>query len=434
MFETIIEQPAAAQLALDLKGAAMAPSLLFSGPPCSGKASMALELARVLSCERTAEQHCSCHACMQHRILSHPDMLVLGQRSFSLEIAAAAAAFKRSPETKRLLFVQAVRKVLVRFSPLLWEGDPKLGKVSDTIVALKEDIDELLGVAEAGAMEKKIKAIQSAAGKLEEEGISDSIPVGHIRNCTSWSHIAPIGKRKVLLLEQADRMQDSARNSLLKLLEEPPETLTVVLTTSREKTLLPTILSRLRPYRFVKRSPAAEQSIIQQVFGEPAPPQTSIAEYLESFLPVSAPTIHAAAAFFIAGVAIGAAQRLRRHKQAIPQDIIALGKYTVDYAERAGFGRPPADDMTAIIKTITEKKGEGKENLFAVRGVFAQFLQSILALVLESYRQTASDLPPSLLDLWRRQVTEAAFAVSTYNQTPTASLERLFVRLLGELG
>ncbi|MDR2808050.1 MAG: DNA polymerase III, partial [Spirochaetaceae bacterium] len=411
MFEIIIEQAAAMQLASDLKGASMAPSMLFTGPPCSGKATMAFELARALSCEKEAETHCSCHACTQHRILSHPDLLVLGARPFAPEIAAAAAAFKQNPQTKRILFVQTVRKLLIRFSPLLWEGDPKFGKLGDTIVALKEDIDELPSITTPAAIEKKIKAIQTAAAKLEEEGISDSIPVGHIRNCAYWSHIAPIGKKKMLLIEQADRMQDGARNSLLKVLEEPPENLTIVLTTSREKTLLPTILSRLRPYRFTKRSPAAEQNIIRQIFGEATPIHSSLADYLESFLPVSMQTIRDAAAFFIAGVAISSAHSLRRHNRAIPHDIVALGKQAVDYVEKAGLGRPPDNDTQAVIKAIVEKKGEGKESIFAVRGTFSQFLDNVLDIVRESYRQNASDVPPYTLDVWHRHITEAALAV-----------------------
>ncbi|MDR2808167.1 MAG: hypothetical protein LBB43_04070, partial [Spirochaetaceae bacterium] len=62
------------------------------------------------------------------------------------------------------------------------------------------------------------------------------------------------------------------------------------------------------------------------------------------------------------------------------------------------------------------------------------FLDNVLDIVRESYRQNASDVPPYTLDVWHRHITEAALAVGTYNQTPVASLERLFLALIRELG
>jgi DNA polymerase III subunit delta' len=48
-----------------------------------------------------------------------------------------------------------------------------------------------------------------------------------------------------------------AANSFLKLLEEPPAHLTLILTTSRPGALLPTILSRVLPYRLLPLSQSA---------------------------------------------------------------------------------------------------------------------------------------------------------------------------------
>ena len=49
MFDNIIEQGAVLQLQDDFHAHRLAPSMLFYGPPESGKGSAALELARVLS-------------------------------------------------------------------------------------------------------------------------------------------------------------------------------------------------------------------------------------------------------------------------------------------------------------------------------------------------------------------------------------------------
>jgi DNA polymerase III subunit delta' len=71
-----------------------------------------------------------------------------------------------------------------------------------------------------------------------------------------------MGSRKVIIVGDADLMvpQESsqeAANSFLKLLEEPPAHLTLILTTSRPGALLPTILSRVLPYRLLPLSQSA---------------------------------------------------------------------------------------------------------------------------------------------------------------------------------
>jgi DNA polymerase-3 subunit delta' len=57
------------------------------------------------------------------------------------------------------------------------------------------------------------------------------------------------GERRVFLIDEIDRANEQAANSLLKTLEEPPEHLIVFLTTSNAYDLLPTIRSRAVPVR-----------------------------------------------------------------------------------------------------------------------------------------------------------------------------------------
>lgn len=51
-------------------------------------------------------------------------------------------------------------------------------------------------------------------------------------------------KRKVVIIESADRMNGPAANALLKTLEEPPPFAKLILTTTRVGSILPTVLSR----------------------------------------------------------------------------------------------------------------------------------------------------------------------------------------------
>jgi len=150
LFENLIGQSAASQLIADIEGASLAPAMLFSGPPASGKGTAALELARVISCEVAdkadrAKWNCPCPSCNRHRLLVHPDLLCLGNKPFSAEISASASSFLKeagSPSS-RMLFIRSVRKLLARFNPVLWEDEPKAGKISSLVNSLEEDIDDL---------------------------------------------------------------------------------------------------------------------------------------------------------------------------------------------------------------------------------------------------------------------------------------------------
>jgi DNA polymerase-3 subunit gamma/tau len=426
MFETIVGQGAMNQLARDKAAGKLAPSLLFAGPPVSGKGSAALELARVLSCKQAnAPEDCACASCARHHVLADTDTLLLGSRPFYAEIAASAAAFQRDTATGRTLFIRSIRKLLARFSPDIWEEDAKFNKISAYLVALEEDIDALNIAKTEAALKKRVDSILKNALKLESEGMSDLIPIAQIRRAAYWSHLAPSGRRKFLLIENADRMQEGARNSLLKLLEEPPASLTIVLTSTREGTLLPTIRSRLRPYRFVQRPLELEAQVIQRLFHEDG--SQGISAYLDSFLPMSVGVLQPLAAFLAASVALKTARLLRREAQPLPEELVALGKISAPIAENAGLGRPDSDTKTVIAKVIDSADG------FELRSLFLRFLSSLLTLVSESATGESAYTPNIGRDMWQTYTGEAANAVGTYNQSPALALERLMTDLPDEL-
>ena len=367
----------------------------------------------------------------------------------------------------RLLFTRSLRKLLARFNPVLWEDDPKAPKLSPLIGSLEEDLDELelmcsaRGSAEQGSAEqsslehgsleqsslaKLTDGIVKNAFKLESEGISETIPIAQIRRAAFWGRLAPAGKAKLLVIENADRMQDEARNSLLKFLEEPPPRLTLVLTTSRQGAILPTILSRLRPYRFASRSAASEEEVLRRVFRDPSGArrfetasdsrlsESRISSYLDSFLPVSGGTLDNLAAFFAASVAYKAAVLLRgRH---LPEEIVLLGKYSSAKAETAGFGKNRQDPLKTI-SLILEKA----EN-FELRSLFSNFLCRLLEQVSLSQRAFPKGGPnpvfyqtsPVFFQIWKACTDWAENAVSTYNLRPAQALEKLYTDLSRKMG
>lgn len=71
-----------------------------------------------------------------------------------------------------------------------------------------------------------------------------------VRDIVRRSHYAPsIGRHRVIIVEDADRMTEQTSNFLLKELEEPPERTVWILCAPSEADLIPTIRSRVRSVR-----------------------------------------------------------------------------------------------------------------------------------------------------------------------------------------
>jgi len=450
VFENIIAQAAAGQLKADILSHRLAPSMLFFGPAASGKGSTAMELARSLSCEKgDALWNCACPSCVRHRSLIHADLAMIGPRNFTAEIAASRAAFLRDPSSAagRSLFIRSLRKLLARFAPPVWEYEPKSNKTNPLplLHSLEEDLDEFEAVtvdlSSSNTINDKLTdSLVKNAVKLDE-CISEGVPIAQVRKAAYWARLSPSGKRKTLIIENADRMEEKARNALLKLLEEPPESISIILTALRREAVMPTILSRLRPYRFTARSPVEEKEILRRVFRDPrwtqeeAPSKDEeggmnspglIGAYLESFLPQPSDKLLPLAAFFVAAVARSAVvfQKSRGIIE-IPDAVAALGSYCARIAESAGLERHIEAKETISTLLSQSSDFEGRS--------FPRFLALVLDLVSWSLEQCSPN--PNLIacrETWRLRIREAYAAYSVWNQRPEAALESLFFRLREE--
>ncbi|MBN1856219.1 MAG: hypothetical protein JW846_04625 [Dehalococcoidia bacterium] len=82
-------------------------------------------------------------------------------------------------------------------------------------------------------------------GQSEDGQPGRSIRLGHIHNLQHTSSLPPFeGRRKILIIDNADRMTDEAANCLLKTLEEPPPYITWILIAEDEDRILETVTSR----------------------------------------------------------------------------------------------------------------------------------------------------------------------------------------------
>ncbi len=84
---------------------------------------------------------------------------------------------------------------------------------------------------------------------IEPQGLSLSI--AQMRELQKEISLKPLeGRWKIYIISEAEKMTPQAANSLLKTLEEPPPHSLIILVTSQEDSLLPTIISRCQRIKF----------------------------------------------------------------------------------------------------------------------------------------------------------------------------------------
>jgi len=86
---------------------------------------------------------------------------------------------------------------------------------------------------------------------ISPTGAGRFIKIDAIRELQHRAYLAPFeGRRKVFIIDEAERMGKDAANAFLKILEEPPSDATFVLVSHRADALLPTIRSRCQMVKF----------------------------------------------------------------------------------------------------------------------------------------------------------------------------------------
>ncbi len=390
MFENIIGQTQPTErLKSEITAGTLPSSLLLYGPAYSGKMSAALEVARALTCERgTAEWNCGCRSCEAQRILAHPDTVFLGSRYFPTEIAASADVLSRTRKTAaQFLYARAVRKLLHRFDPLLWEGsETKRSGLQSHIDEVEERLSDLMPgseLPETKKLSKTLQAIGERCGKLAA-AVTENIPINQVRNVTFWAHTTGQSRAKVLIIESAERMLDSSRNALLKVLEEPPRGVYLVLTTTRRGAIIPTIQSRLRPYHFPERSGDESRQVLSKIFREENPEYQSLRDYFLAWNDTDV-------------------EYLRRE----------TGRFLDGVLRRAGRGRPDEE----LINFLSDGR------------VFRPFLEELSAAcgaLLHASESVERPVEVSTLEQFSSQIRECLLQSEQYNQSRSLLLETLY--------
>lgn len=118
---------------------------------------------------------------------------------------------------------------------------------------------------------------------IKAEGAS--IGVDEIREVQGSVAMKPMySKRKVFIIEDADKMTVQAQNCLLKTLEEPPSHVVLILTASNYESLLETIRSRSQRLSFKKNTHSQVRQILIEKYGNEAKGMEFAAAYADGII------------------------------------------------------------------------------------------------------------------------------------------------------
>ena len=253
-----------------LDGAMLPQTLLFSGHRGSSRLTAALDLAFTLTGEEGRELLSSSSICL---FLSRPMRMVLN--------AASSLLRRQRNRRARIFYIQTVRKVLMQYHQAIaplhreasgakarderTEGDRSVSAVAslidESLLAIEEDreyseeeIGSIVSLIDSYLTDAVINVGKKTPGATIEE----------IRAVQSW--LSEGVDEKVVIFENPEDYAEGAKNSLLKLLEEPPEHAHLILISKSPSRLLETILSRCRRFSFPELSEAKVSAFIGEEF------------------------------------------------------------------------------------------------------------------------------------------------------------------------
>ncbi len=382
MFENILGHE---EIISDLKVAVvegrLPGSMLFYGESFGGKLTTALELARVLSCREDGSWGCSCVSCRKHRLLESPNTLILSPRRFTDEIAVCADTLSGdSGKAARYLFVRAVQKLLKQFDSAQWQNnDQTLKKASGELEKLNENLLKILpgeSTAEKQVSAKVLAAILASSKKLENLVKSDGIPIFRIRKMTYWVHTTNNEGAKIVIVDSADTLGEGSRNALLKVLEEPPAGVYFILISSRKEGIIPTILSRLRPYHFSPRSTEQQKQVIKRIFRKDSESFSSLKDFFYETNGIDR-------------------EKLKAHALSIVKSAVS--------GQRIG-----SQKLDTLVSDISDT-----EHFYPFLEELSLLFQDIL------YQRTSEfkDVPLPVLDTWYRELNKILLDRTMYNQS-----------------
>lgn len=262
-------------------------AMLFSGPQGIGKYTLARMFAQAANCERIKDDFCGeCDSCLRMAPLADPAPL----------IAAGLAERGESPDAS------AVERM-----PLIIEPHP------DVWLLVPDPVRKSSPVARPLIRVGQLRAVQRAA------------------------YFKPQGRRRIFILDGADTMRWTDADIFLKILEEPPDSATLILLAPKPDSMLQTIRSRCLQFQFA-----------------PVPPD-QIVKFLKSRkdAKIADPALVAQLSSGSPGMALALnlaeSQRLRRSVLGLLDQAASAGNYSEIFAATAQLAKQEKESFENIL-------------------------------------------------------------------------------------
>ena len=236
-------------------------SLLFYGPKNSGRLTGAMDLSFFLTGNEENRD-----------VLRSNSIIYLPFRELGGRIKTALELFKtQKTRSARLFLIESVRLTLMQYHPSL---SVSASSTSSQYFSLAGEIDEALLRAEDNRdySDKEINEIVKSVERCLDPRFlycgkknPSAVSIDQIRAVQEY--FSQLGEEKVVVFENVEDATDGAKNSLLKMLEEPEEKSHMILLSSNPQKLLETILSRVRKFQFPPLGEKKTATLIKEKFG-----------------------------------------------------------------------------------------------------------------------------------------------------------------------
>ena len=236
-------------------------SLLFYGPKNSGRLTGAMDLSFFLTGNEENRD-----------VLRSNSIIYLPFRELGGRIKTALELFKtQKTRSARLFLIESVRLALMQYHPSL---SVSASSTSSQYFSLAGEIDEVLLRAEDNRdyNDKEINEIVKSVERCLDPRFlycgkknPSAVSIDQIRAVQEY--FSQLGEEKVVVFENVEDATDGAKNSLLKMLEEPEEKSHMILLSSNPQKLLETILSRVRKFQFPPLGEKKTATLIKEKFG-----------------------------------------------------------------------------------------------------------------------------------------------------------------------
>ena len=282
MFESLLpyRQESAVLMSQQISSNVFPRALLLTGERYSAKVHLAMEAARVLSCKHGGANSCSCTSCTAFATYGMANVVYIGNRNHAGRIEAALTLLEElATERARIHLIRTVRLMLLQFHPALQEG--KASANFDAASAVNEVLFEL-EMAPLEALSESALQLRSALKPLYNHlKRSVALSIGQVRRLQEWTMQTSFSDEpRFLILEGIEESTEGARNSLLKLLEEPPKHSYIMVLSEYPSRLLPTILSRLQRHHVRPFDDTMKNLVLSDLFSADGNRYSSIEEFM----------------------------------------------------------------------------------------------------------------------------------------------------------